>query len=159
MKPINRLLRKVRSWKRPFFFCFFHEDLRGAWVDEDNHMLTCTHRICMITLWRFYCGSFVCWFFQPGPERGRGWFIHQKKNGDACSVKKCLQGRRSTLDCELHSAISPLWIGSFESSCCEELSEVYFRFAQLWQDPGFFFKVPKIRVTSARTIFNNYLFD
>ena len=32
-------------------------------------MLIYTHRVRMIILWRFYCGSFVLDFFQPGPER------------------------------------------------------------------------------------------
>ena len=56
---------------------------------------------------------------------------------------KCLLRRQSTRDCEQHSAISLIKTGAFESSY-EELSEVYFRFAQLWQDPFFFSKSPKI---------------
>ena len=129
-------------------------------------MLIYTHRVCMIILWRFYCGSFVlfCFVFPSGPERDRGRFRYQKKASATCfpnlqllsagspyvvgekmptfSVKYLLR-RQSTRDCEQHSAIPLIKTGAFESSC-EELSEVYFRFAQLWQDPFFFSKSPKI---------------
>ena len=43
---------------------------------------------------------------------------------------KCLLRRQTTRDFEQHSAIPLIKTGAFESSC-EELSDVYFRFAQL----------------------------
>ena len=46
---------------------------------------------------------------------------------------KCLLRRQSTRDYEQHNAIPLIITGAFESSC-EELFEVYFRFAQLSQE-------------------------
>ena len=101
MKQKKRLFRKVRSWKTLFFvFCVDSKlpktisvsfmksslhftnipfDMGGAWVDEDNDMLIYSHRVCMIILWRFYCGSFCFDFCQPGPGRNRGWLKCPKK--------------------------------------------------------------------------------
>ena len=57
---------------------------------------------------------------------------------------KCLPTRQSTRHCEDLRAIPLIKTGPFESPW-EELSEVYFRFAQLGHDPFFFSKSREIR--------------
>ena len=86
------------------------------------------------------------------PKKGLGNLLSESANtfgGFAVVVEKrpsfsvkCLLRRQSTRDYEQHNAIPLIITGAFESSC-EGLSEVYFRFAQLWQDPFFLFQSPQ----------------
>ena len=139
-------------------------------------MLIYTHRVCMIILWRFYCGSFVlfCFVFPSGPERDRGRFRYQKKASATCFPNlqllsagspyvvgekmptvsvKCLLRRKSTRDCEQHNCqCDPADQNRRIQKLLRRAFRGLFQFCSIVTGPGGFFKVPKNRVTSARTI-------
>ena len=69
-------------------------------VDEDNDMLIYTHRVCMIILWRFYCGILFCFvLFFSRVLKGIGDGSDTKKKRRQLAFQICNYFRRVRLSC------------------------------------------------------------
>ena len=139
-------------------------------------MLIYTHRVCMLILWRFNCGSLFCFvLFFRRVLKGIGDGSDTKKKASATCFPnlqllsagspyvvgekrptfsvKCLLRRQSTRECEQHNCqCDPADQNRRIQKLLRRAFRGLFQFCSIVTGPGGFFKVPKNRVTGARTI-------